>query len=119
MSEPFVWPAGLPQAPLAERYSETLPDTVIRTQMDQGPAKLRQRTTAGVGAMDVAFLLEAAGAALLEEFYRETLGGGTAPFVMPHPRRAVPVTVRFKKAPQLTAESGVHYLARLELEVLP
>ena len=42
------WPATLPVSPLLDGFIETVPETIIRTDMDQGPAKTRQRTTAGV-----------------------------------------------------------------------
>lgn len=114
-----VWPEDLPVRPLADRYQETLADTVVRTAMEQGPAKLRQRTTAGVAQIEAAYLLSAAQTETLENFYRETLAGGSQFFHMAHPRLATTVKIRFRKAPVLTPRLGGYMQARLELEVLP
>lgn len=113
------WPSDLPVAPLAERYQESLADTVLRSAMEQGPAKLRQRSTAGVGLIEMSYILSGAQAAVLETFYRETLAGGAARFTLTHPRRGTTVTARFRKPPMLTPRNGTYYQARVELEVLP
>lgn len=114
-----IWPAGLPQAPLVNQYQETLADTAIRTKMDQGPAKTRQRTTAGTTDIVVSYLLSRAQTQLLDDFFLTELGGGSLGFTYPHPRREVPVTARFRKPPQLAARNGQYYTVRLELEILP
>jgi hypothetical protein len=120
MSLPDItWPESLPSAPLLEPYREKPPETALRTQMDQGPAKLRQRTTAGVGEIEVAYLLTAAQTAALESFYCDTLAGGSLAFVFNHPRRAVDVAARFKKPPQIASGNGRYFEVRLELEILP
>lgn len=120
MSLPDItWPEGLPSAPLLEPYREKPPETALRTQMEQGPAKLRQRTTAGVGEMEVAYLLTVAQTAMLEDFYRDTLMGGSLAFAYAHPRKGVDVAVRFKKPPQIASGNGRYFELRFELEVLP
>lgn len=114
-----LWPEELPPAPLVERYQEVLADTTIRTKMDQGPAKTRQRTTAGVAELNVSYLLSRSQTAVLENFFADTLAGGSISFIYPHPRREAPVTARFRKPPQISARNGQYYMTRLELEVLP
>lgn len=114
-----IWPADLPQAPLVSSYQETLPETAIRTKMDHGPAKLRQRTTAGTTDIVVSYLLSRTQVQTLDDFFLTELSGGSSGFTYPHPRREVPVTARFRKPPQLSARSGQYYTARLELEILP
>ncbi len=113
------WPESLPSKVLIERYQETFPDTVVRTSMEQGPAKLRQRSSAGVGEMTVGYLLTVSQVGVLEDFYRTTLAGGSLGFSYQHPRRSDMVTARFRKPPQIAPRSGRYYLARLELEILP
>ena len=114
-----LWPEALPAAPLAERYQETLADTLVRSKVDQGPDKLRRRTTAGVAEISASYMLDTDQSAILADFYTSTLAGGSLPFTMSHPRSGDAITVRFKRAPQLSARNGTHYLARLELEVMP
>ena len=114
-----LWPESLPLAPLADRYQETLADTLVRSKVDQGPDKVRRRTTAGVAEMSVSYVLDADQSAVIADFYTTTLAGGSLPFVFQHPRSGAVITVRLKRPPQLSARNGSHYLARLELEVLP
>lgn len=113
-----IWPDSLPQAPLINHYQETLAETTIRTKMDQGPAKTRQRTTAGPTDIVVSYLFSRAQAQVLDDFFMTALGGGSMGFTYPHPRREVPVTARFRKPPQLAARNGQYYTVRLELEIL-
>ncbi len=112
-----LWPEELPLAPLAERYQEVLPDTTLRSKVEQGPAKVRQRTTAGMSELSVSYLLSRVQVELLEAFYSETLGGGAVRFAYRHPRRETEVQARFRKPPQLQPRNAQYYLARLELEI--
>lgn len=112
------WPESLPLA-LCEGYRETLPETALRTTMDQGPAKTRQRTTAGTTALSLNFILSTAQAALLDDFFNGTLAGGSLAFAFPHPRRGATVSCRFRQPPAYSALNGDYYKAGLELEVLP
>lgn len=113
------WPADLPAKPLVDHYQENIGDTVIRSKMDQGPAKTRQRSSAGVSELTVSYLLSGAQTGVLETFYMTTLAGGSARFAYIHPRRDVEVSARFRKPPQLVACNGQYYTVRLELEILP
>lgn len=122
MTDPLTdiaWPETLPASPLVDGYQETLPQTVLRTEMDMGPAKTRRRTTAGVGQITVAYLLTTAETATLESFYRDTLAGGALPFAYRLPRGGGAAVCRFKKPPALVAVNGKCFRAVLELEVLP
>jgi hypothetical protein len=114
-----TWPVTLPAAPLLEGFREATPDTVLRTEMEQGPAKLRQRTTAGVRTLSVGYLLSAAQVATLETFYLTTLSGGAAAFDFTHPRTGAGVSCRFVRPPEYAAVNGNYFRAALELEILP
>lgn len=114
-----AWPETLPLSPLADSFRETAPDTTIRTQMEQGPAKIRRRTTAGVGDISFAYILSAAQAATLEDFYLDDLSGGAASFSFTHPRTGSPVSCRFRDPPQYEALGGDYVRVAVKLEVLP
>lgn len=118
MTDP-IWPEDLPAAPLASGFMETLPDTVLRTQMDMGPAKTRQRTTAGMGKLSLGYLLTAAQVAALRSFYQTTLAGGSLRFQITHPVTAENILCRFLKPPAPAAVSPTRFKVLLELEVLP
>lgn len=113
------WPETLPQSPLNDSFRESLPQSVLRTEMDQGPAKTRQRTTAATGKISFSLLLTLAQAQALEGFFQETLAGGSLSFIFTHPRTGAAVSCRFLRPPEFTAQGGVHFRSAIELETLP
>lgn len=113
------WPSTLPASPLAESYAETAPENVIRSAADQGPAKLRRRTTAAVRGLRLAYILSAAQTAVLDGFYLQELQGGSLPFLQVHPRTGEEAVMRFKGPPEYASLNGGYFRAVLELEVLP
>lgn len=115
----ITWPITLPAAPLAEGYRETPPVTALRTDMEQGPAKLRPRTTAGTGSIEARYLLGKTQLAALDIFYRDTLAGGALSFAITHPRTGLSVLCRFVEPPAYAAVNGFAFHAVLRLEVLP
>lgn len=114
-----LWPVTLPQSPLADSFRETAPGTTIRTQMEQGPAKIRRRTTAGVGDISFAYVLSAAQVAALEGFYLDDLSGGALSFSFTHPRTGGSLSCRFREPPQYASLSGDYFRAAVKLEILP
>ena len=100
------WPVTLPVYPLLEGYRETPPNQIIRSQMDQGPAKLRRRTTAAVRLFQVGFMLSQSQIDDLENFYLTTLVGGALSFDFTHPRTGATVTCRFASPPEYSAANG-------------
>jgi len=114
-----TWPSTLPSTPLLENFQELLPETSIRTDMDTGPAKLRQRTTAAVGSLMVSYLLSKVQTATLDAFYETTLFGGAGAFDYTHPRTGNTVSCRFVSAPQYAPANGNYFKVMLTLEILP
>jgi hypothetical protein len=114
-----AWPTSLPSAPLIDRFRETAPDTVLRTAMDEGPAKLRRRTTAGVRMLKLAYILDRTQADTLDGFYLTDLSGGALAFDFTHPRTSEGIVCRFTAPPEYTALNGNYFRAEISLEVLP
>jgi hypothetical protein len=114
-----TWPNTLPVAPLLEDFHELPSETAIRTDMDTGPAKLRQRTTAAVSVLQVSYLLSKAQTATLDSFYTATLFGGTGAFTTTHPRTGATVSCRFASPPEYAAVNGNYFKVTFTLEVLP
>lgn len=81
-----TWPASLPQKPLVDGYSEEPKSRVLRSQMDAGPPKTRQRFTAGVTDIPVNMTLSIAQLATFEAWFNADIQGGSLPFDMSHPR---------------------------------
>lgn len=114
-----TWPGTLPQKPSSRGYREVPPSNTMRTQMDQGPAKIRRRTTANVRPLDCTFELTLAEVAILETFYTTTLKSGSLAYDWDHPRTDVAGTWRFKKEPVYSSPGGDLWEARCSLELLP
>jgi hypothetical protein len=114
-----TWPVTLPAYPLLEGFQESVPDTTIRTDMEQGPAKVRQRTTAGVRKMSLSYLMSKTQVAALESFYLTTLQGGALAFDFTHPRSNVTVSCRFAKPPEYGSGNGNYFRVSIEMEALP
>lgn len=114
-----TWPGTLPTAPLLDGYTETPPDTTIRTASDTGPNKIRRRFTAGVRKFMVRTLLTTAQVATLDTLYITTLEGGALPFDWTHPRTGASVSFRFVGPPVYSAVTYGYYNATMSLEIMP
>lgn len=78
-----VYPSTLPELSLVDGFSATLPDNLVRTQMEVGEAKVRRRST--VAPMMVQMVSPKFGAADRDAFlafFLTTLSGGALRFDM-------------------------------------
>lgn len=114
-----VWPETLPQSPLNDGYSETMGNSVLRSDMDTGVAKTRRRTSASVRTMSARYILTADQAAALTVFFDVTVAGGSLPFTFPHPRTLADENARFTQPPLLRALAGGYVMAEIAMELLP
>jgi len=115
-----AWPASLPQEPLAQGFSEQAPNTLLRSQMEAGPPKVRRRFTAGIRNIECQVRLTPAQVDLLDTFFDATIAGGALPFDWKHPRNGTAVTFRFVEPPSYTPVArGTLWQASLRLEILP
>jgi len=112
-----TWPT-LP-APIINTFNETLPDNVIRTSMDKGPAKVRRRTTANVRPIQFSMVLTEAQVATLDTFYNTTTLSGAQEFDYTHPRTGATVSARFTQPPAYSDINGLAYRVEVQLEILP
>lgn len=113
-----TWPVTLPQLPLADGYEEVFGDAFIRTQMEVGPAKQRRAISNPARPMVFPILVTTAQMATLETFYYTTLGGGSLPFDISHPRTSATVSMRFVEPPKVVPR-GLRYEVSMMLEVMP
>jgi hypothetical protein len=114
-----IWPETLPAYFLIDGYGESEPDTVLRTPMETGPAKLRRRGTNAVRPVRGMIRISYAQRTTLSAFYQDTLAGGTLPFEWVHPTTREAATFRFVSKPAYTPAAGVKLNATLDLEILP
>ena len=114
-----TWPLTLPTAPLIDGFIETVPETIIRSQMDSGPDKVRNRTTAGVRDFQIGFIMTKAETAIFDAFYLNDLNGGALAFDFTHPRTGEILSLRMKKPPQYRAQNSKYFRIKIEAEALP
>lgn len=117
MSTP-VWPASLPQVLEIQGFSEKLPNVVMRTAMETGPAKRRRRFTAAPTPVKGSLTLTVAQRATLKTFFDSDLQGGALSFDWTHPVTGVTATYAFVSPPELRGDSGF-LPVMLDLELLP
>jgi hypothetical protein len=124
-----IWPTALPQSP-QKGFKESVGQNIIRSPMDAGPAKMRNRGKRP-NTMDLSFILTTAQTTILENFIKNastnvSLPGisGVGRFSFTHPRTATTVEARI--VPQSEGEFyGLEYLApgywktSLKFEILP
>lgn len=89
------WPATLPQALLREGFAQTLPENVLRSPDDMGPPVARRQYSAGYEVVEGQVYLTRAQSVELDDFYTETLMGGTLPFRWKNPLTKEPAVLQF------------------------
>lgn len=115
-----TWPGTLPTAPEGTGYQEQPPNTSIRSTVDAGPPKVRQRFTAGVRPFTMTWLLSKAQVDQLDVFYVTTLGGGSLSFDgLLHPRKQTAAIFRFVEPPAYAYLGPDVWRASTKLEILP
>lgn len=115
------WPGALPDDFLVAGFSEKVPDTRVRTEMEEGPAFMRRWGTGTT--YDIAGQMEmtTAQVATFRTFGVSTLTGWTLPFDWTHPRTGSSVEMRFKTQPSWRPKPGFagRWLVDMVLEVMP
>lgn len=114
----YTWPVTLPQNFLVSGYRETLPNTAIRTDMDAGPAKIRQRVTSNVRPVSGSMVMTETQLTTFESFFNTTIVGGTLRFNYTHPRLGA-VELRFVSSPSYTKVGDDAWLVEMGLEIMP
>ena len=114
------WPNTLPQNLEVQGFEETVPNTVIASQVECGAPKRRQRYTAAIRPIKGSvFLTSTAQRQTLDDFYVNTLSGGSLTFSWQHPITLAAVTMAFSSPPKYAALGGSLFRATLELEIRP
>lgn len=114
-----TWPASLPQKPLPDGYQEDEPAVLLRTQMDAGPPKVRQRFTAGVQPFQTTFDMTGSQIETLKQFFRTTIKYGSLPFDWTHPRTGAPAVFRIVQPPSYRNVGGDVWRVTIAMEILP
>ena len=118
----ILWPATVPSKPLFDSYSETVPDTRLRTGMGSGPAKMRPKSAAVPVPISVNLHLTSDELEDLEDFIDSTLIRGSLRFEFPHPRKGTTIEARVVGGESLytvTASGLGLWTLSMQLEVMP
>lgn len=116
-----TWPISLPTKLLRDGYEESEPTGAIRTQMETGPPKQRQRFTAVIQPFKGVIEVDSDQLDTFQAFYRTTLGNGVLSFDWVHPRTGASVTFRFDagQPPKAVPVGANQYHVSMALEVMP
>lgn len=114
------WPSTLPQRFLTADYSDSLPDNVIKTQMEAGPPKRRRKTTANIRVISGSMIMTTAQWNSLAAFFQNTVKE-IAPFNLPEPGNdgAGTLPVVFSGPPQRQYFGPGRWRVGLRFEVQP
>ena len=118
----ILWPTTVPSKPLFDSYSETIPDTRLRTSMGAGPAKMRPKSAAVPVPIAVNLHLTSEELVDLEDFIGSTLIRGSLRFEFPHPRKGTTIEARVVGGDHLytvTASGLDRWTVSMQLEIMP
>lgn len=117
-----VWPVTLPQYVNQDGYTQKRISGKIETEMDTGPAVMRNRFTATPVVFNLAITMTNAEVTVLENFYVTTCKNGTEEFTWLHPRTGAGAVMRFiGEPPDIRHLSGSDsdFVVTFTVEIMP
>lgn len=100
-------------------FTNNFGETSIRSTVDVGLAKVRNRYTKGIDTFQCTIDLNFDDYTTLETFYKTTLAGGSLTFYYDHPFTEVQTEFRFIAAPSITPIGGKWFRVSMNWEELP
>lgn len=113
------WPSGLQDKVNEVGFSHAIGETVLRSENDTGPVKVRRRFTRSVDTFSVSIDLTVAEYSTFTYFYHTTTAGGVTPFTFVNPITGVSNEFRFTGPPTFSSLGGGHFRANMGWEQLP
>lgn len=114
-----VWPVSLQQRLNSSGFVKRFGNTLARTEMDIGPAKVRSRFTDAVDIYSCSVLLDYGDYTTFETFFKTTLNNGANQFEFDDPFTSSPAAFRFAEPPQITALGGRLFQIEMNWEKMP
>lgn len=90
-----AWPSSLQQKMDVDGFQYRFGNTAVVSDMDVGPAKVRNRFTDAIDGYDCQHTIDIDDIAIFKTFYKTTLGNGTLKFTFPDPITGVVTEFRF------------------------
>mgnify|MGYP001170021751 CR=1 FL=1 len=113
------WPSTLPQELIAETLSIEMPDNLLRSDMDIGPAKVRRRTTSNVTKVSGDIIVTRDQYNTLSSFFSNNASYGATEFDWINPITGSSCSMRFSAPPRVKPEKGSLLRVSLSLEIMP
>lgn len=101
-----TWPEELQQLLNVDSFSIRFGNTLIRSEVDVGLAKVRSRYTAGIDIYTCSIDMDMELYPVLTEFYKTTLNNGAGTFTFIDPMTSEAAEFRFAETPSITPLGG-------------
>jgi hypothetical protein len=111
------WPAGLPDC--AGTYSEKAEPVTVRTNVEEGPAKVRRRFTQRVVRAQVGMQMHINQYDILDDFFYIQLNGGVGRFNFKHPWTGVASVWRMIESPDFSDMGPMAVQVTMVWELMP
>lgn len=112
------WPTALQELVNENGFAENFGETVLRSDMDVGPAKYRRRTTRPINTLSITINLTVSQYTTFKTFFNTTTNGGVTPFTFAHPITGTATDFRFTKPPSIRSLGGGQFQALMEWEAV-
>jgi hypothetical protein len=116
-----LWPGSLQDLLNVDNFSVKFGDTLIRSDNDVGPSKVRARYTDGVDIYTCSIDLLYEDFETLRDFYKTTLGNGALTFAFTNPLTGDADEWRFTAPPDIRplGSGGRYFRVTMSWELLP
>lgn len=114
-----IFPSALQELLNQAGFTQELGSVIIRSKMDVGPEKVRQRFTKGIDKFSCTIDMDYDDYATLTTFFKTTLSGGSKTFLYDHPMTGVESEFRFIKEPSITPIGGRVFRLNFQWEEMP
>jgi hypothetical protein len=115
MATNIVWPVTVREMPVDAGLTESQEDTVIRTQMEVGPPKIRQRSGWRGQTWQMRFVWTEAEVTAFDTWLADTIAGGALSFLMNNPRTGTEEEMILTGPPSYSHLGGGIYSASLTM----
>lgn len=113
-----AWPVSLQDKVNEDSFSYEVGETVLRSDMDVGPQKLRRISTRPIDKMTVSINVTVDQWQDFMTFYNTTTNGGTLRFEFNHPITQVLTEFRFASVPRTSSLGGGNFMVVMDWEVM-
>ncbi|NCC82354.1 MAG: hypothetical protein EOM04_08805 [Clostridia bacterium] len=117
MSTPF--PSSLQQKLNAQGFSHKVQDNIIRSEVEMGKPKQRQRYTTIVEEFQGNITVHLSEINTFVFFWRTDLKNGALPFTFPHPFTGEVTEMEFLAPYEITNLSGEYFNINMNFRVIP